>query len=51
MYLIKIGKSRANIKLAVIGVIMMLYTYFTNSPWVDWGIGAGLSGVAYLVWE
>ena len=51
LYLIKVGRSRGNIKLAIIGVVMLLYTYFTSSPWVDWSLGSALCGAAYFVWE
>ena len=51
LYLIKVGRSRGNIKLAIVGVIMLLYTYFTSSPWVDWGLGSALCGAAYFAWE
>ena len=51
LYLLKVGKSRGNIMIAIIGVVMMMYTYFTASPWLDWGIGFALCGAAYLVWE
>lgn len=50
LYLLKVGKSRGNLTLAIIGVTMMAYTYFTANPWLDWGIGAVLSAAAYFVW-
>lgn len=43
------GKREGHFKLMLIGLALMLYTYFTGNPWADWLIGSGLTGVAYLV--
>jgi hypothetical protein len=50
-WLIRQGKLRANIPVIVIGVLLFGYTYFTTSPWTDWGIGFGLCGAAYSFWR
>ncbi|MES2801382.1 MAG: hypothetical protein V4654_02725 [Bdellovibrionota bacterium] len=49
-WLFKEGRRRAEVRLALIGVTMMGYSYFTSSPAADWGIGLSLCGLAYLAW-
>lgn len=44
------GKRRLNNKVVVIGLVLMIYPYFTNGPWMDWGIGFALCGLAYHLW-
>jgi glucose uptake protein GlcU len=42
IYVFREGKRRADLSMVFIGLALMLYTYFTNSPWLDWGIGTAL---------
>lgn len=42
------GKKRAEFDLIFIGIAMMVYPYFTNGPWMDWGIGLLLGALAYF---
>lgn len=49
-WLFKEGRRRAEIKIALVGVTMMAYSYFTSSPAADWGIGIALCGLAYFWW-
>lgn len=49
-WLFKEGRRRAEVRLTLIGVSLMGYSYFTSSPAADWGIGLGLCGLAYLAW-
>lgn len=49
-WLFKEGRRRSEVRLALIGVSLMGYSYFTSSPAADWGIGLGLCGLAYLAW-
>ena len=51
LWLLKEGRRRAEVRLALIGVTMMGYSYFTSNPAADWGIGLGLCGLAYLCWN
>lgn len=50
LWLFREGRKSLNHKVMVIGLVMMIYPYFTNGPWMDWGIGFGLSGLAYYLW-
>ena len=47
MWLFREGKKRSNLKLVVIAVLLMTYSYFTANAYWDWGIGAGLCAAAY----
>jgi hypothetical protein len=49
-WLIKMAKQRSNIQLMLIGFALVLYTYFTKGPWLDWGVGIALCAYAYRVW-
>ncbi|MBC7372287.1 MAG: hypothetical protein H7326_12015 [Bdellovibrionaceae bacterium] len=44
------GKRRDNTRLVIIGIALMVYTYFTSSPWLDWGVGLALCGAAKYYW-
>lgn len=46
-WLVRDGKKSGNLRLALVGVAMFFYTYFTSNPWLDWGIGIALSALAY----
>ncbi len=41
------GKSSSSAHYMLIGIAMMLYTYFTHNVYLDWGIGAGLGYLLY----
>lgn len=47
LYVFRIGKRETNITLIVLGLVLMLYTYFTKTAAQDWLIGAGLCGISY----
>ncbi len=49
-WLFKEGRRKAEVRLALLGVTLMGYSYFTGSPLADWGIGLGLCGLAYMWW-
>ena len=46
-YLFSHGRKNANNHFVVIGIALMVYPYLTKGPLADWGIGAGLCGLAY----
>lgn len=46
-YLAKEGRKRVNYAWVFIGVALMFYTLIVSGPLADWGIGAGLCGLAY----
>ena len=48
--LFKEGRRRAEVRIALVGVTMIGYSYFTSSPAADWGIGILLCGLAYMWW-
>lgn len=50
-WLFMAGKKRAQVPVAVIGVILMIYSYFTPNPWFDWGGGILLCALAHKYWN
>lgn len=48
-YVFKAGRRQADFKLIFIGIGLMIYTYFTSEVWLDWGIGLGLTALAYYL--
>lgn len=46
-FILRHAKQNSNLKLAVIGALLMIYPYFVAEPWVNWAIGVGLSVLAY----
>ncbi len=51
LYLFRQGKKRANFHMLIIGILLMIYPYFTAGPWQDWGIGLLLCGGAWHFWD
>jgi hypothetical protein len=47
MWLFGRGKSQSNFHWIFIGIALMIYPYFTNGPWMDWGVGFALCGLAH----
>ena len=41
------GRKRTNNYFVVIGLLLMVYPYFTKGPLADWGVGSVLCGFAY----
>jgi hypothetical protein len=50
IWLFREGKRRSEVRLMLIAMAMMTYTYFTATPLADWGIGLGLCGLTYYLW-
>jgi hypothetical protein len=50
-WLLREGRKKGNMHIALIGVGLMGYSYFTNNPWADWGIGLGLCYLARHFWN
>jgi hypothetical protein len=46
-WLFQKGRKENEIKIVLNGLALMLYSYFTHGPILDWGIGAVLCGLAY----
>ena len=40
VYLLKRGKSEAHVPHILIGLGLLLYTFFVTNVWLVWGIGA-----------
>lgn len=50
MFVFKDGRKKGEPKLAVIGVLLMAYPYFTPGYWlIDWVIGIVLCYTAYMI--
>jgi len=49
LWALKQGKKNADIRVILIGAVLLAYTYFTHSPWADWGIGLALCGLLYRI--
>ena len=50
-YFFREGKKEGNVKLILIGITMIIYTYFTKSAWVDWSLGLALSYAGYYFFK
>lgn len=50
LWLFRQGKERGDLRMVVLSVVMMMYTYFTNSAAADWVLGICLCGLAYIMW-
>ena len=46
-YVFRLGRRRSNFKIIFTGIALMAYSYFTQGPLLDWGVGFILCGVAY----
>ena len=46
-YLFKHGRKEAHVPSMIIGLLMMIYPYFITNAYLTWGIGIGLSFIAY----
>jgi multisubunit Na+/H+ antiporter MnhE subunit len=51
LWLIRSGRREGNLRWAALGLVMLVYPYFSPNAWVDWGLGAALCGLAYLTAE
>jgi hypothetical protein len=49
LFVFRLGKREGHLKLMIIGVALMTYTYFTGNMWADWLVGIGLSAMAYFI--
>ena len=49
--MLKEGKRKGDVRVIVLGVLLMTYSYVTPNPWFDWGVGAGLCYLAYHIWN
>ena len=50
IWMFKRGKQRLEYRIIFISIALMIYPYFTDGPWADWGVGLGLCGLAYYIW-
>jgi hypothetical protein len=50
IWMFREGKRYTDLRIVMIGIALMVYPYFTHGPLMDWGVGAGLCGVAYYIW-
>lgn len=51
MWMFRQGKLKSDLRIIVIAVLLMGYTYLTSGPWFDWGIGLALCFGAYQIWN
>lgn len=47
LYVFRHGRKVMDTRFIGIGVALMVYPYFTNGPWADWGVGMALCALAY----
>jgi len=45
------GKRESNIFCLLLGIALMVYPYFVNSPLATLAIGAGLTTVIWNIWD
>ena len=50
LWMFREGKRRTDFRILVLGIVLMMYPYFTTGPKADWGVGIALCGLAYLIW-
>ena len=51
MWALKEGRREANIKQLVLGIVLVIYSYFTADPWIVWGTGIALTIAVFKVRE
>lgn len=51
LWMLREGKRKGDMRVVVIGLLLMTYGYVSPNPWFDWGIGAGLCYLAYHIWN
>lgn len=51
LWMIRMGRSRGNLRVALVGLVLIGFPYFVPNPWALWGIGAALCFLASRVWE
>ena len=51
IWLFRKSIQKSNLKLAVIAVAMILWTYFAPNDFADWLGGLAFAGAAYYVWN
>ena len=49
-WMIREGKRKSRIDLAVIGFVLCIYPFFIDNPWLVWGLGSGLIAWTYRIW-
>jgi hypothetical protein len=54
LYVFRYGKRESEFPFIFIGLALMIYPYFIPEAWADWGdwgVGFGLSGLAYYLYK
>jgi hypothetical protein len=51
LWLLKEAKKQANFPLLFTALALILYPYFIDNPWLAWGLGIGLCGLAYKLFQ
>lgn len=47
--ILRYGRRKADNRLVVVGLVMMIYPYFTRGVWADWGVGLGLCVLGFYL--
>ncbi|MBC7467216.1 MAG: hypothetical protein H7256_14595 [Bdellovibrio sp.] len=50
LWMFRQGKRNLNHSVLIIGILLMVYPYFTKGPLADWGVGIALCGLSYYLW-
>lgn len=50
LYVFRRGKSRGNMKVLCLGLILIIYPYFIDGTLLTLGVGSGLCYAAYYYW-
>ncbi len=50
LWMLREGKKRADLRIVMLGLVLMIYSYFTPNHWWDWGIGIALCLLAREIW-
>ena len=51
LWAFKEGRREANIKEVLVGLALMLYSYFTAETWILWSVGGALTWALFAVRE
>ncbi|MNJ98470.1 hypothetical protein D3C87_162360 [compost metagenome] len=51
LWVFRQGRKAVNIRLTIVGLLMMIYPYFVDKPLLTWGIGCVLCGYSYYTWD
>ncbi len=46
-YVYREGRKRTDLRITLLGLALMTFSYFSSGPWADWGVGLALCAATY----